>query len=76
MNEKRVRIFEDATKEGLEMQLNTWIEWIRYRIESIAYSASRDAYSALVYYRLLPPVVDKHATEPLEEQGGTNVKSI
>ena len=65
MNEKRVRIFEDSTKEGLEVQLNTWIEWIRYRIESIAYSASRDTYSALVYYRLLStPIEDEHQTEP------------
>ena len=67
MNARKVKIFESASMQGLEEDINEWLEWTGNKyIEHIAYSASRDAYSALVYYRSLPPPIeDKHRTEPL-----------
>jgi hypothetical protein len=66
MNARKVKIFESASMQGLEDDINEWLQWIGHKyIESIAYSASRDAYSALVYYHLLPPATDPHQTEPL-----------
>ena len=50
----------------LEETINEWLADTGNRVDAIAYSASRDAYSALVYYRLLPPAIeDPNKTEPL-----------
>lgn len=66
MNSRKVKLFEEMSMQALEDAINEWLEWTGTKhIEHIAYSASRDSYSALVYYRLLPPPIDPHATEPL-----------
>jgi hypothetical protein len=66
-NTCKVKIFESCGFTELEAQINKWLDDTGNKyIESIAYSAGRDAYSALVYYHLLPPPIeDEHRTEPL-----------
>jgi len=66
MNSRKVKIFEEMSMQALEEAINEWLADTGNRVETIAYSASRDSYSALVYYRLLPPPIeDAHRTEPL-----------
>ena len=63
VNSRKVKIFEEKSMQALEESINEWLADTGNRIESICYSASTDAYSALVYYS--PPIEDKHRTEPL-----------
>jgi len=63
MNNCRVKIFESYNFTDLEAQINEWLENTSNTVESIAYSAARDSYSALVYYA----IADAHKTEPLAE---------
>jgi hypothetical protein len=66
MNSRKVKIFEKMSMQALEDAVNEWLADTGNRVEIISYSASRDAYSALVFYRYLPPPIeDEYRTEPL-----------
>ena len=52
--------------QALEESINEWLADTGNRVETVSYSAARNSYSALVYYRYLPPPIEEdHKTEPL-----------
>jgi hypothetical protein len=61
MNARKVKIFESCSYTKLEERLNEWLKDMSNRVESIAYSVTRDKCCALVSYQY----DDEHKTEPL-----------